>query len=601
MGRQYQVISADGHVETPPVWTKYVPEQWQDRAPRLVNLPEGGEGWLIEGQPMLRNGQNITGRGPISFSVASYFKPDGSAERRRRRRRPAAARAGRGRHRRRGAVPAGVRVALPRGHQGPRRLLRDDARVQHVARRGLLLGRARPAHRQLRHADHDVDDAVAELKSSHALGLQSVAFYQFPNGTGFSEPEDDAFWAACLELGMAISPHFGFGEIRAPLAGAAQGTAGQAYASALTQRAGAHSPVYCMAQLMAAGVFDRFPDIKFYFAETNASWLPYSLYFMDDNHEIFSSAFGGRKMELTPSEYVAEALLLLDHPRPRRGRDGRPAAARQHHVGHRLPALGGVVPPLAGVPRHRVRGQARAAAQDHAREPGRATSASTSTPTSPRRRPRSSSVARLLVVHHTPSPAVHDMVEAATAGARDPAIEGVEVVVRPALARDCVRRARRRWLPARHAGEPRVHGRRAQALLRHDLLPVPHRDRRPAVRPVRARQPRRRRRDPRGGEDRHRPAVGAGPGPGHRRRHPQPATTSTPATSSARPSQPGWCCDSPVLASIRTARAVRNDAKRFGSGDGGALGGAAAVGGVEHDLADAHVPWASLPRTRRTR
>src|SRR3954469_17111952 len=42
-------------------------------------------------------------------------------------------------------------------------------------------------------------------------------------------------------------------------------------------------------------------------------------------------------------------------------------------------------------------------------------------------------MARLLVVHHTPSPAVHDMVESAKAGARDPGIEGVEVVVRPAL------------------------------------------------------------------------------------------------------------------------------------------------------------------------
>jgi len=62
MGRKYQVISADGHVETPPVWTKYVPEQWQERAPRLIELPGGGEGWLIEGQPMLRNGQNITGQ-----------------------------------------------------------------------------------------------------------------------------------------------------------------------------------------------------------------------------------------------------------------------------------------------------------------------------------------------------------------------------------------------------------------------------------------------------------------------------------------------------------------------------------------------------------
>jgi len=40
---------------------------------------------------------------------------------------------------------------------------------------------------------------------------------------------------------------------------------------------------------------------------------------------------------------------------------------------------------------------------------------------------------RLLVVHHTPSPAVHSMVDAVIAGANDPHIEGVAVVVRPAL------------------------------------------------------------------------------------------------------------------------------------------------------------------------
>src|SRR3954453_15203981 len=42
-------------------------------------------------------------------------------------------------------------------------------------------------------------------------------------------------------------------------------------------------------------------------------------------------------------------------------------------------------------------------------------------------------VAKLLVVHHTPSPAMQEMLEAVLAGARDDAIEGVEVVVRPAL------------------------------------------------------------------------------------------------------------------------------------------------------------------------
>lgn len=41
---------------------------------------------------------------------------------------------------------------------------------------------------------------------------------------------------------------------------------------------------------------------------------------------------------------------------------------------------------------------------------------------------------RLLVVHHTPSPALQAMLEAVLAGARDPELEGIEVVVVPALA-----------------------------------------------------------------------------------------------------------------------------------------------------------------------
>lgn len=40
---------------------------------------------------------------------------------------------------------------------------------------------------------------------------------------------------------------------------------------------------------------------------------------------------------------------------------------------------------------------------------------------------------RLLVVHHLPTPATRRLGEAAVAGTRDDALEGVEVVVRPAL------------------------------------------------------------------------------------------------------------------------------------------------------------------------
>ncbi|HLS76506.1 MAG TPA: flavodoxin family protein [Nocardia sp.] len=42
-------------------------------------------------------------------------------------------------------------------------------------------------------------------------------------------------------------------------------------------------------------------------------------------------------------------------------------------------------------------------------------------------------MARLLIVHHTPSPHCQEMFEAVLAGATDPEIEGVEVLRRPAL------------------------------------------------------------------------------------------------------------------------------------------------------------------------
>ncbi len=40
---------------------------------------------------------------------------------------------------------------------------------------------------------------------------------------------------------------------------------------------------------------------------------------------------------------------------------------------------------------------------------------------------------RLLIVHHTPSPVLQEMLEAAARGARTDQIEGIEVVIRPAL------------------------------------------------------------------------------------------------------------------------------------------------------------------------
>ena len=68
MGRKYQVISGDGHLETPPDFVAYLPEKYKDRAPRLITLPDGGgDAWLMEGMPLTYASQNLRGRGKVKF------------------------------------------------------------------------------------------------------------------------------------------------------------------------------------------------------------------------------------------------------------------------------------------------------------------------------------------------------------------------------------------------------------------------------------------------------------------------------------------------------------------------------------------------------
>jgi predicted TIM-barrel fold metal-dependent hydrolase len=305
MGRKYQIISGDGHVETPPdVWVKYVPEKWQERAPRLIRLPEGGDGWLIEGMPLMRNGQNITGRGPIRLGGASYFKPDGSA----------VEGAGNASQRLREQDEDGVdaEVLFPP--------VFASRFIEAIADRAVYNALIR-AYNSFLAYDYcsvapdrlignatlpisGIDAALDELEFSAKAGLRSVCFYQFPNGSGGPKPEDDRFWARSLELGMRLSPHFGFGTATAPHPRGGQDTSGVEFAAALAQRVGGQQPVYCMAQLICSGVLDRFPEIRFYFAETNAAWLPWVLFVLDDNYALFRDWYGA-KLRMKPSEYVA--------------------------------------------------------------------------------------------------------------------------------------------------------------------------------------------------------------------------------------------------------------------------------------------------------
>ena len=49
---EYNVISADNHIiEAPHTFTAYLPNEYQDRAPRILRGEDGGDGWSFDGQP----------------------------------------------------------------------------------------------------------------------------------------------------------------------------------------------------------------------------------------------------------------------------------------------------------------------------------------------------------------------------------------------------------------------------------------------------------------------------------------------------------------------------------------------------------------------
>ena len=302
MGRKYRVISGDGHLETPPDFVAFVPEKYKDRAPKLIRLPDdGGDAWLVEGMPLAYASQNLKGRGVVRFKGQSYFNEDGSRT-------------------------DGAGDGLQRLHEQDE----DDIDaellfapvfavrfLEHIADQGAYLAMVQAYNTWL--ADYmsiapdrlignalmpisGIDDAIAELDRAHGLGFKSVQRVQFPNGGGGPKgTEDDAFWERALELDMALSPHMSFGGA-INTGGARHDTSQWPPEAGMTQHSQT-APAPTMAQMIVNGTFDRFPELRFYFAEINAAIFPASMYYMDRDYLEYNSWF---QLELPhmPSEYM---------------------------------------------------------------------------------------------------------------------------------------------------------------------------------------------------------------------------------------------------------------------------------------------------------
>jgi uncharacterized protein len=211
MARQYNLMSADGHLEVPPErWVHRVPEKYRERAPRTVHLPDGGDAQMIEGQPLLeanfldlRAGRAEGTWQPFGLKVADAAGT-GSAEQR---------------VKEQDEDGLDAEVLFPAMVAGPvfwRNIAHDEVYKAIIRGYNDWLAEEYCAVAPDRLFGMgvmpitNVDDAIDEMAYCKKLGLKGIQLGALPNAKGFPTPEDDKFWAAAIDMDMPVTVHVAF-------------------------------------------------------------------------------------------------------------------------------------------------------------------------------------------------------------------------------------------------------------------------------------------------------------------------------------------------------------------------------------------------------
>jgi predicted TIM-barrel fold metal-dependent hydrolase len=120
----------------------------------------------------------------------------------------------------------------------------------------------------------DVDQAVRDVYWAKEHGLGGIMMPGlYPGGTFFFDPVLDPIWAAIQETGLPISQHGGVGAPTYTPAGLA----------AILTLSFEHAffSGRSLWQMIVGGVFDRFPDLRVVFVETEVRWIGPALQLFD--------------------------------------------------------------------------------------------------------------------------------------------------------------------------------------------------------------------------------------------------------------------------------------------------------------------------------
>jgi predicted TIM-barrel fold metal-dependent hydrolase len=318
MAREYRYISGDSHLEIDSKhWVHRIAPEHRNRAPQVIRLPDGSDSWLVEGRPLREVPADLYG--------------------------------GKGRDR---WSPIGQNYETTPGTGSPQQRLQEqdqdgiDAEVlfpgvsgppmwgairDHDAYMAVVRGYNDFLAEEYCAVDPDrliglgaipwsgIDDAIAEMERCAKMGFKGVCLGTFPSGRGCPTSEDDRFWAAALDLDMPVTAHQQFDRTgkraerllqypRAPKGfenrvGELSDFCGQ---MAKFGRLGGVNAI----QMALDGVFERFPHLKIFFAETQIGWLPFFLEMCDaryDRHSKWAEEIlGWKPLKAWPSEVIRE-------------------------------------------------------------------------------------------------------------------------------------------------------------------------------------------------------------------------------------------------------------------------------------------------------
>ena len=290
----HRIVDADCHILEPPdIWQNWLPSRFEEKAPKLVKDPEGGDAWLtaVGGDP---DPIGLVSTPGMPFDKFRWF----------------------------GVTYDEARTGCFNG----------TARLEDMDRDGVYAEVLFPPQRTISHflGDDDddfvlagieaynnflfeefcapdprrliglaqipslgIDTSIDALRKAKARGAKGVLISNWPSGDNNLSRDDDPFWAAAVDDGLPVAIHINIISRRQRAASrkAAAKAGNQLYdmrSEATRAKAiGGMSHVFSMAagnisSMLFTGVFERFPELQVCWIETGVGWIPHLLESLDD-------------------------------------------------------------------------------------------------------------------------------------------------------------------------------------------------------------------------------------------------------------------------------------------------------------------------------